>query len=187
MRKISEKILYKGQWLSLKSSLFINSQNEKITWESIGRSDNSIAFGIIAKLAPSNRYVLIKQFRQAINNYVLGLPAGICGLGITSEEDLNTCIIKELKEETGYTGTIKSKSPILKLNAAIIDQDFFIVTAEIDERNPKNKNVLQHLEPAEKIEVILIKREKIKKFLLDQSNNGVAVSSGLWFLAHTLT
>ena len=69
----------------------------------------------------------------------------------------------------------------------IIDQDFFIVTAEIDERNPKNKNVLQHLEPAEKIEVILIKREKIKKFLLDQSNNGVAVSSGLWFLAHTLT
>jgi ADP-ribose pyrophosphatase len=186
MKKISEEILCKGQWLSLKKSLFTNSGNQKVSWESVERSNNTPSFGIIAKLIPSNRYILIKQFRQAINNYVLGLPAGVCGLDVACEKDLNHCILKELKEETGYTGSIKSKSPVLKLNPAIMDHDFSVVTVEVDETDPRNKNVQQQLEPAEEIQTILIKQGKIKDFLLEQNNKGVAISSGLWFLAHSL-
>jgi ADP-ribose pyrophosphatase len=187
MRKLSEKILYQGQWLLLKEDLFINASNEKITWESVERIGNTPSFGIIAKLIPSNRYILIKQFRQPINNYVLGLPAGILGLDTASEEDINNCILKELREETGYTGIIKSQSPKLKLNPAIINHDFIIVEVEVNECAPENQNVQQQLEPAEEIEIILVKKEEVKNLLLEQNKKGVAIGSGLWFLTYNLS
>lgn len=187
MKKISEEILYKGQWLLLKKDNFVNAANEPVTWETVERTHNSPSFGIIAKLIPSNRYILIKQFRHAINNYVIGLPAGISGPDVASPEDLNKCILKELLEETGYTGSIKSRSPVLKLNPAIMNSDFLLISAQIDEKDPKNLNVRQRLEPAEEIETILIEQDKIESFLLDQHSKGTAISSGVWFLAHNLS
>lgn len=187
MKKISEKILYRGKWLLLKEELFANTKNEKIHWETVERTNNCLSFGIIAKLIPSNRYILTKQFRQPINNYVIGLPAGVLDLDALSEEGLNNCIIKELKEETGYTGHLKSKSPKLKLNPAIINHDFLIVEAEVDEQDPKNINIRQHLEPAEEIEIMLVKKEEIKNFLDEQIKQGVAIGSGLWFLTYNLS
>ncbi|HPT39853.1 MAG TPA: NUDIX hydrolase [Candidatus Omnitrophota bacterium] len=187
MKKITEKILHRGRWLLLKEDTFVNADNKRIIWETVERTNNSLSFGIIAKLIPSNRYVLIKQFRQPINNFVLGLPAGVSGPDISSQEELDRCILKELKEETGYTGKIKSQSPKLKLNPAMINHDFIIIEAEIDERDPKNINVEQALEPAEEIEVILIKKEKINDLLSELGRQGVAIGSGIWFLAHNLS
>jgi len=182
MKKISEKILCQGQWLSLKQSIFTTADDQKIIWESIERKNNAISFAIITKLIPSNRYILIKQFRHAINNYLIGLPAGITEVDIVSEESLERCILKELKEETGYTGILKSKSPMLKVNPAILNNDFFVASAEIDEKDPNNINAQQTLESAEEIEVILIKPEKITNFLKEQNNKGIDIGMGLWFL-----
>jgi len=187
MKKISEEILYKGQWLLLKKDNFVNSKNEPVTWETVERTHNSPSFAIIAKLIPSNRFILIKQFRHAINNYVIALPAGVSGPEVASEEDLNKCILKELLEETGYTGIIKSRSPVLKLNPAIMNSDFLLISAQIDEKDPKNIDVRQRLEPAEEIETILIEQDKIKDFLLDQRGKGIDITSGVWFLIHNLS
>ncbi|MCX5694416.1 MAG: NUDIX hydrolase [Candidatus Omnitrophica bacterium] len=186
MKKISEEILYRGQWLVLKKDKFVNSKNEQVVWEAVERTHNSPSFGIIAKLVPSNRYILIKQFRHAINNYVIGLPAGISGPDVVNAVDLDNCILKELLEETGYSGTIQSKSPALKLNPAIMNSDFLVVSAQVDERSPQNLNVRQRLEPAEDIETILIEQDKIETFLLDQHSKGIDISSAVWFLAHNL-
>ncbi len=186
MKKISEKILYKGQWLSLKQSVFTTIENQKISWESIERKNNAISFAIIATLRPSNRYILIKQFRHAINNYLIGLPAGITEANIVSEKVIEQCILKELKEETGYTGELKSKSPMLKVNPAILNNNFFISSVEIDETNSKNTNPKQTLEPSEEIETILIEQEKIKDFLIGQSKQGIDIGVGLWFLLYQL-
>jgi ADP-ribose pyrophosphatase len=186
MKKISEKILYKGKWLSLKKNLFINMRKQKVLWESIQRNRNCLAFGIIARLKPSGRYILIKQFRQAINNYVIGLPAGTCDVGSASPKALRKSILKELKEETGYSGKIKSISPVLKLNPALIDHDFLVVRVEVDEKSPENTELCQCLEPAEEIETMLVEGKKLEKLLLEQGKKGVAISSGMWFLACNL-
>ena len=183
MKKISEEILYRGRWLFLKKDLFVNSSNEEVSWETVGRTDNPLSFGIIAKLNPSGRYVFIKQFRHSINNYVIGLPAGIAGGGAVSGKALEDCILKELAEETGYRGVIKSRSPLLKLNPAVMDGDFLLVSAEIDENDPGNKDLRQELEPEEEIEVILVEKDGIKDFLREEIAKGSAVSSGIWSLA----
>ncbi len=182
MKKISEEILYKGTWLSLKKAVYTGRDSERIEWESVERNNHSCSFGIIAKLIPSCRYILIKQFRQAIDNYVIALPAGIVDPGNLEKNLRDACILQELKEETGYTGMLTGESPILKLNPAIMDNDFLMVSVEIDENSPENSNPAQRLEPAEEIEIVLMERERIRDFLLEQNRIGVSVSAGVWFL-----
>jgi len=46
--------------------------------------------------------LLLKQFRPPIDRVCIEIPAGL----IDSGESPQTCALRELKEETGYTGTI---------------------------------------------------------------------------------
>lgn len=55
---------------------------------------------IIAALhEDSKKLVLIKQFRIPLNDYVYELPAGL----IDENENIDTAVIRELKEETGLS------------------------------------------------------------------------------------
>lgn len=177
MKKILEKILYEGNWLLFKESTFLSHDGKEIKWEIIERKNNGTVLIIIAKLLPSNRYVLIRQYRLAINNYIIGFPAGVSDNNNIKEEAL-----KELKEETGYTGKIISISPILKVNAGIMNINAHMVKVEIDEKNPLNINPEQSLEPSEEIEVILRTEKDIKEFLLQEIKKGYEIGAGLWYV-----
>jgi len=174
MKKISEKILFEGDWLSLKEGTFLNRNKEVIKWEIVKRRYNGTILTMVAKLVPSGRYVLIKQFRPALDNYVIGFPAGI------STNDPPEDALRELKEETGYIGNIVDRSPVLKANSGVMGDDFILFKVEIDEKDPRNVYPKQSLEPAEEIEVILKREEEIKGFLMEEIKKGCDVSSGLW-------
>jgi len=177
MKKISEKILFEGNWLLFKESTFLSHNGKEIKWEIIERKNNGTVLIIMAKLLPSNRYVLIRQYRPAINNYIIGFPAGV-----TDDDNIAEEALKELKEETGYTGEIISISPILKINPGIMNINAHIVIVEIDEKNPLNKNPEQSLEPSEEIEVILKTKKDIKEFLLQEIKKGHEIGIGLWYV-----
>jgi ADP-ribose pyrophosphatase len=55
------------------------------------------ATAILAQL-PDERFVLVKQYRKAVESELLEVVAGILDPG----EDPETCARRELKEETGY-------------------------------------------------------------------------------------
>ena len=97
MKKISEKILFEGNWLLFKESTFLSYDGKEIKWEIIERKHNGTVLIIIAKLLPSKRYVLIRQYRPAINNYIIGFPAGV-----SDSDNITDEALRELKEETGY-------------------------------------------------------------------------------------
>jgi ADP-ribose pyrophosphatase len=44
------------------------------------------------------KILMVRQYRNAIDNYTLEIPAG----GLNSGEDNRTCAIRECEEETGY-------------------------------------------------------------------------------------
>jgi len=182
VKKVSETILFQGNWLIIKESTFIADSGKSIKWESIERKKNPIAFGILAKLIPSNRYLLIKQFRHAINNYFIGLPAGITPKTPISESELEECILKELLEETGYNGKIIKISPVLKVNPGILDDSFLLASIEVDEADPSNQNVKQRLDSSEEIEILIVQETEIENFLLSENIKGTDISAGLWFL-----
>ncbi|MCP4649954.1 MAG: NUDIX hydrolase [PVC group bacterium] len=175
MKKISEKSLYQGTWINLKKSKFISDRGEEVLWEYVERVNVKQVVIIVPKLVPSNRYILIRQFRHALNTHVIGLPAGLI-----HDEEVSKAALRELKEETGYTGTIKEISPLLALNSALSNIRVQFVTAEIDENDPENKNPIQKLEPEEQIEVFLVQDTKAKDFIIEHKEKGDDVGASLW-------
>ncbi|MCG2710909.1 MAG: hypothetical protein L6416_01035 [Candidatus Omnitrophica bacterium] len=91
MKKVREKVLYQGRWLAVKQLEYLSDDKKQILWESITRKNTRKILVILAKLKPSNRYILIKQFRPSINNTVIGFPAG---LGET--DDIQKEALKEI-------------------------------------------------------------------------------------------
>ena len=181
MKKIDEKTLYSGFWLNFKEGRFVNDQNQVFSWEYVERKSNSSILIVIPYLIPSNRMILIKQFRCPINNHILGFPAGVAKNDET-EKDIAEEALRELHEETGYTGKVMEISPVLKASSGIMDDKVRLVHVAVDETLPENTNPVQNLEPEEEIEVIIKDRSQIKRYLLEEIEKGTAVGAGLWYL-----
>lgn len=177
MEKTSEKILFEGTWLRFKELKFRSHEGAQIVWECIERKNVTRNIVIIPTLKPSLRYILIKQFRPAVNNFVLGFPAGIA-----YSNDIEAEALKELKEETGYCGTITEISPVLAYNSALSNETVQIVLTNVDEENPQNLAPRQSLEPEEQIEVLLVPQNNIREFICEEQNKGTAIGSSLWYL-----
>jgi ADP-ribose pyrophosphatase len=175
MKKISEKPLFEGHWLSIHEMVYETKSGGLISWETVRRQKSKAGVVVIAKLIPSQKIIFIKQFRPAIDGYILGFPAGL------ADGDPQHALV-ELKEETGYTGKVVYASPILKTGSSIIDDNGRMVYVEVDEKDPANANPRQALEPGEDIEVVLVKKEEVKDFLLEQNKQGIYVASNLWYL-----
>jgi ADP-ribose diphosphatase len=182
MKKINEKILYEGNWLTLNESVFYNENGVEVKWETVSRKNYSLILIVVAKLMPSERFVILKQFRQSIDGYVLGFPAGLTDLNPGDEKLMETEALRELEEETGYTGKIISKSPKIKANSGMSDLEMEVYIAHIDENLEINKNPKQKLETSEEIEVFLLKKEEIKPFLTKMQKNGVNIGAGIWYM-----
>lgn len=175
MKKISQKKVYDGKWLSVLETIYENKHGQNITWESVQRKKTTVGVVVVARLMPSKKFILIKQFRAAVGGYVISFPAGL------SFGDPNHALV-ELKEETGYVGQIVAMTPALKTGSSIIDDTGQIVIIEVDENHPANSNPQQELEPAEDITVHLVEKEKAKFFFEEQQSQGVYVASNLWYL-----
>jgi len=177
VKKTAEKLLFKGNWISIKELAFINENHQEILWESIQRNHDARIIVILAKCEPSNRYILIKQFRPAFNAAVIGFPAGLC-----SDNDISSQALKELKEETGYTGKITAISPPLAFNPALSDETAYLVRVTVDESDPENINPKQTLKPSEEIEALLIPAENTAKWLKEEQEKGIHISASVWYL-----
>lgn len=63
--------------------------------------------------------LLQKQFRPPLDKVVIEVPAGLVDAGETAEE----AAVRELKEETGYVGTVSETSPVM-FNGTITNLPF---------------------------------------------------------------
>ena len=177
MKKISETLLYESDWLQLLKSNWQHENGKIYGWDFVRRKHSQNAVVIIAKLVPSNRYVIIKEYRAAVGHFVIGFPAGL-----TENEDVKIDAIRELKEETGFiSNKIIKVSPVLDMNPAMTDATFQVVTIEVNENTKENMNPKQELELSEDIEVFLLKKEEINDFLKEQEKLGVRVGPAVWY------
>ncbi len=176
MKKISEKILYSGRWLALKENICVTREGREVRWECVERKNSKSVVVVVPRLMPSERFVLIKQYRPALENFIIGFPAGIAGTG-----DIKREALKELYEETGYTGGAVRISPPLKLNPGTINDTVYVANIDIDEIAPENENPPQHLEDCEVIEVIIKKKDELKDFIAAEIDKGVSLGGGLYY------
>ncbi|MBI4844865.1 MAG: NUDIX hydrolase [Candidatus Omnitrophica bacterium] len=177
MKLLSRKVLYKGNWLTLKELTLATATNQTIKWEVIERRNSKNLVVVLARLKHAKKIILIKQFRPAMNKIVLGLPAGI-----VYARDIRKTALKELKEETGYTGTVKKLSPALAFNPSLCDEKITLAYVDINDKSFKNNLPKQNLENEEQIEVVLVDETNISAYIFKEQKKGTVISAAIWYL-----
>lgn len=105
--------------------------------------------------------LLIREFRYALNDWIIAFPAGLVEPG----EDVKECIARELEEETGYRLSGKAEDAVTLLpetgfsSAGMTDENVLVAKALVE---PSHE---QQLEQSEFIELFVLERSKIGEFL----------------------
>lgn len=105
-----------GGWLKKYDLTYRLPDGRLFTYESVSRKDtddytaelhenaahaahrgNADAVCIVPRTA-DDRLIMIKEFRYPLNSWCIAFPAGLIDPG----EDIETCVERELREETGY-------------------------------------------------------------------------------------
>ena len=183
-RIIKENILYSGKWIEMVEFDYKDEENILRKWEAMQRKEHTSAVIIVAQLKPSNRYILIRQFRPPTKSYILEFPAGLVDHG----EDIQSTAKRELLEETGYYGEVEKISPKLFSSPGVISETISYANIVVDEDNSKNHNPIPKEEPGEFITVFLKYPEEIKNFLEEQTRQNVLFDAKLYayFLAQNI-
>jgi 8-oxo-dGTP pyrophosphatase MutT (NUDIX family) len=98
MEVISRKTLWEGRFINTELIYYRDRKGSVHEWEAVRRV-NCDGIVIIVPLTVNEEVLLIRQFRPALNSYVIELPAGLIDTG----EDALAAGKRELLEETGHS------------------------------------------------------------------------------------
>jgi ADP-ribose pyrophosphatase len=162
-------------WIRPRRIVYENDDGEVLNWDYIERVNARTSVLVMPLFKESGDVIFVRQYRIILDRHVIGFPAGV----ISDKEDVETCALRELEEETGYSGTIVEVSPELTLNSALVKETAHCVVVELDEDVlPKD----QQLEPSEKIEVCRVKKDQLRDFFQEAAEQGDIIAGGLWYM-----
>lgn len=162
-------------WIRLRRIVYENDDGQVLNWDYIERMDARSSVFIMPRFKESGDLIFIRQYRVVLDRCVIGFPAGVMSDG----EDVETCALRELMEETGYTGEVLKISPELTLNSALINETARCVVVELEEDASPQE---QELEPSEQIEVCRVKRDQLEVFFEQAAARGDVIGGGPWFM-----
>lgn len=85
-----------------------------------------------------DRIVLVRQYRPPLKGWTIEMPAGLVDQG----EDQATAAVRELKEETGYSGTaVRGADPVIVSDPGLTNANFQMVEISIDGDASENQLV----------------------------------------------
>ena len=175
MKILKTSDVTESPWIRLKRAVYENDDGQVLKWDYIERVDTRSSVLIMPRFKDSGDLIFIRQYRVVMDGYVIGFPAGI----ISEGEDIAECALRELEEETGYTGEIVQISPPLTLNSALIKETAYSVLVELEEDAAPKEQVL---EPSEKIEVHRVGKDQLGTFFADAAAMGDVIGGSLWYM-----
>lgn len=170
-----EEQLQAGRFIALKTLHWIDAYGAPRKWESAERVANAGAVLIIARLAPSGRILLVRQYRPPARREVIEFPAGLMDAGETPE----ATAARELREETGYVAKTLRVHPAAYTTPGLSNESVFMVMAEIDEDAPENIEPETDFDGSEMIESLFVPERELGEFYRRETANGVAFDAKL--------
>lgn len=170
---VRKKVLAEGRFLRLCENEFRDEQNRTRYWESVERTNSTGAVIIAAMLKESRRVLLVRQFRPPTGKFSIELPAGLLD---KPGESVADAAVRELYEETGYTGKVLRILDPAYSSPGMSRESIIIAIIEIDDsRYPVPPE--PHNEDGECIETFAVKLEELETFLNNARSNGDAVEA----------
>ncbi len=98
MRVVERRIVHEGSFLRLVTARYADKNGFLRDWEYVERINCE---GIVAlvPITDDHEVILVRQFRPAVDGYVVEFPAGLNDKGGSLEDAAR----RELREETGYS------------------------------------------------------------------------------------
>lgn len=169
-----------AKWIELKQIKYINERGKEMLWESAERKRHCDAAAVIAILEQSQRIILVRQFRPPAGGYVIEFPAGL--MDASDKTPLQTAL-RELKEETGYTGTHIRTIPASFSSPGLSSESVYVVHLSVDETAELNLLPQASPEETENIEVIKVPLKQLGSFLRESLESGDLLDSKLTMFA----
>jgi len=145
------------KWLALKTINWTDDQGRSRKWDIASRTtkqssgpDAVVIIPVLkSKKNDSIDTLLVEQFRPPIGEYTLEFPAGL----VDPNEKPEATALRELREETGYIGTVDTsfKSSELSMSPGLSDETIQLIVVNVDLDDPKNQNPDQDLDDGESI------------------------------------
>lgn len=130
IKKISSKIIYKSNWMTLREDDIQYNNGNISKYGVIERAPFVLVIPFI-----KDEILLVKQYRYPVDKWTLEFPQG----GMDDSETPEVAARRELKEETGFKIKQMKKLGHMYEAAGFATHDFWIFKAEIDEYRGKNK------------------------------------------------
>ena len=173
--------LKKTKWLSLFTRTYTDKKGKLRYWDFCSRkkdpdakTDRVDAVAVVPFLE-DGRMVIIRQFRPAINTYVLETVAGL-----HDQEDILATAEKELLEEAGLTiWAANVNDNILYNSVGITDESCSYVFCRAEGKPNTDSN-----EDSEDIEVLVIDRHQAKMICMGKTTTKVSAKCWLILLAY---
>ncbi|MBU0677881.1 MAG: NUDIX hydrolase [Verrucomicrobia bacterium] len=152
-KTLSQKTIYKGRILSLELQ-DVQLDNGATSRREIVRHRPAAA--VLARL-PSGDFMLVRQFRKAVERIVLEVIAGICD----DDEASIDCARREVTEETGHDVTMIRQLGSMLPTPGYVDERIDIFYAELS--NERGDDSLDH---DEFVEPVVLKKSELEKLMV---------------------
>jgi ADP-ribose pyrophosphatase len=187
----SREVLFSTRWLELSSVSYTRTSSSKSStadaeqkirkWDVVGRSTRisqaADAVAVLATFSLDNggdserRVLLVKQFRPPVGAVCVELPAGLIDEG----ESISDAALRELEEETGFTGSVTRVSRPQPLSPGLSAETVCVVEVDI-ERTVRHARTI---EDSETIEVVSVPLRRLREALDELENQGCLIMHGV--------
>ena len=174
-KRIQSTTVAEGRFLRLDNLTYEDASGRRRQWESVSRQHTPGAVFMVPILHPSERFVFIRQYRPPVDAHVLEFPAGLIDEGETVAE----AGLRELREETGYNGVFRWLGPMVMSSPGMSDEAVALAVVDIDEQAPANRHPLPTPDENEDIEILLVPKEQVPRFLHERLGAGDRLDSRL--------
>ncbi|KAF8072485.1 SPBP35G2.12 [Scenedesmus sp. PABB004] len=137
-----------AKWLRLRSLQCRDAQGRTYDWEFVERvskfreTDGVGVFARVVAQGQPDRLLVIAQWRPPVRTFVLELPAGVIERGETPAQ----VAVRELREETGFTGAVTRVTPECTNDQGLCNSCLNFAFATVDAAAPENADPKPQLE-----------------------------------------